>query len=227
MKNVEGLESYFHESKIWYNEKYIKPISQRSYLTCACFVNIFFIALISLAVYRALPIRTVLKYVVGFNGFAVDKQITIKSTLNQAPDPLTSIAKVLLRNYVTQIEKYKYSDLKDQITFVSANSSKYVFNQYYNFISIDNKLSPVIRFQDQAVRSIKVLSVDISPELVATIKFRSIAKDFNNAVIEKMLWQANVFFKIDPIVMGLANGTKFNFLVTDYKVKLLKNEGAY
>jgi type IV secretory pathway component VirB8 len=190
-------------------------------------VNIFFIALISLAVYRALPIRTVLKYAVGFNGFAADKQITIKSTLNQAPDPLTSIAKVLLKNYVTQIEKYKYSDLKDQITFVNANSSRYVFNQYYNFIGIDNKLSPVIRFQDQAVRSIKVLSVDVSPDLVATIKFRSTAKDFNNAVIENMLWQANVFFKIDPIVMGLANGTKFNFLVTDYKVKLLKNEGAY
>ena len=138
MNNIEGLENYFYQSKIWYNEKYIKPISQRSYISCACLASIFLVILIFAVIYKTFPIRIVLKYAVKFDSSTVDKQMTIKSTLNEDLDPLKSIAKVLLKNYIIQVERYNYSHLKNQLIFVNSNSSKYVFNQYYNFINIDN-----------------------------------------------------------------------------------------
>jgi type IV secretion system protein VirB8 len=174
--------------------------------------------------YKLFPAEKVLTYAVGFNNPETTKGIKIVPANYMAGSPLTSIAKIVVENYVINRERYKYADLKDQIVFVNSNSTKSIFNQYYNFINIDNPLSPVLRYQDQITREITPLISIFKSDTAVDVQFRSIARNSSDKIIEQMLWQASLEFKVDPIVLNQPTGTKFNFLVTNYKIKLLKNE---
>ncbi len=224
MMNInDSLEVYFNECRIWYCEKYLQPLSQRSYIICIG--TIMFLLLLGSVntIYKLFPITDVLKYAVILDDASSDMQITITKADTYKQHPLKSISQILVENYVIQREEYDYNDLKKQLSFIKTNSSTEIFNQYYNFISINNYLSPVLRYQDQLTRSVEIVSTDFNFNDTKII-FRSIARDQNNKIQEQILWQANIAFQTDPIKLGQQTGTKFNFIVTSYKLKLLKNE---
>ena len=226
MQDPDSLKDYFSRSKIWYNEKYIKPINERSYVILAGIVAVFFAIITMIVTYQTMPVVIVSEYAIAFDSSKIDKQTTVKPADYISSNPQISIAQILLKNYVIQIEQYKYSELKNQLLFAYSTSSKSVFNQYYNFLNINNPLSPVFRLQDQATRSVEILSTNFDSDSSVVMKFRSISRDISKKIIEQMLWQANISFQIDRVVLGLPDGAKFNFLVTQYKVKLLNNESS-
>ena len=223
MQQPQDLEKYFENSKAWYQQKYLNPLSHRSYAFCVAVVFLFLVIVMIFQAYQLFPIETELKYAVTFKGSASDKKISINFDRKHNENPLYSIAQILIKNYVIQREKYNYADLEKQLLFVKTNSTKTLFNQYYGLISINNPLSPVLRYQDQLTRSIEIL--DINFDLAqADVKFRSIARDVNNKIQEQMLWSTKINFAISPIILGQATGAPFNFVVTSYELKLLKNE---
>jgi type IV secretion system protein VirB8 len=223
--NNLNLDVYFQKALIWYNQKYLLPLTHRSYTICIFLIVAILLSIVFIQTSRLFPIATTMKYAVNFNNPEVNKEISINPANRYHLDPLNSIAKILIENYVTQREKYNYSELKKQIIFVNTNSTRSVFDQYYNFIKIENQLSPVLRYQDQIKVSTKILITLFNSNSPTTVQFRTIAHDqTNNKIIEQMLWQANIDFKIDPVILNQPNGTKFNFLVTGYKVKLIKDE---
>ena len=226
MQSQEELEDYFYRSKIWYNTKYLRPLTERSYSICACLISIFLVIIIFLVIYKIFPLRVVLRYAVGFDSSTVNRQIAIKTAGSKTLSPSLAIAQSLLENYVVQVEQYDYNQLKNQLLFVQTNSTKYVFHQYYNFI-LHNNRSPFNRFGDKQKRSIEILSTNFDSNTSAKIKFRSIAKDANNKTIEQILWRSDISFRADPVIIGLPDNTKFHFLVTAYKVTLLNKEDEY
>jgi type IV secretion system protein VirB8 len=224
MNSEDNLNNYFTQAILWYNNKYLKPLNNRSFAACGLIIILLLLFALCLQIYKLFPIATTLKYAVSFDNSEVDKKIKINPANSVEGNPLNSIARVLVENYVIQREQYDYDRLKQQVIFVNTNSTKAIFNQYYSFISIDNLLSPVLRYQDQIIRKIEPLITVFNSNSTCDVQFRSVASDADNNIIEQMLWQATIEFKIDPIDLAQAPGTKFNFLVTSYKIKLLKNE---
>jgi type IV secretion system protein VirB8 len=220
------LERYFKEAKTWYNSKHLDPLVHRSYAICGLVIILLLVAANFVQINRLFPVSKTLKYAVSFDNSDVNKNIKIIPADDFASNQLNSIAKILLENYVVQRESYNYDELKKQMIFVRTNSTKSVFKQYYSFISIDNRLSPVLRYQDYINRKVEILITDISSDSIATVHFRSTAVDQDNNLVEQIIWQSVIEFQMDPITINQPQGTKYDFTVISYKVKLLQNEMA-
>ena len=95
---------------------------------------------------------------------------------------------------------------------------------FYNFMNIDNQLSPIMLYQKTFKRFINILSTTYNKDEEVVVKFESLAKNINEEIIENMVWQATIGFDIDQINLNLAINSKFNFVVTSYKLKLLENK---
>jgi type IV secretion system protein VirB8 len=219
-----NLDEYFQKALTWYNQKYLLPLTYRSYAICLFLISTFLLGIIILQILGLLPIATSLKYAVRFNDTQELKEISINSADYYASDPLRSIAKILVENYIAARESYDYFNLKKQLIFINANSTRSIFDQYYSFLKVENQLSPVLRYKDQVKVSAQVLYTLFESIDSAVVQFRTIARDGQDKVIEQILWQSDINFKIDPIDLNRANASKFNFLVTNYKIKLVKNE---
>lgn len=225
MKSQDNnLDAYFQKALVWYNQKYLLPLTHRSYAACILVISAVLLGVALVQISKQLPIITPLKYAVMFDDPDKPKDISINPADHYALDPLNSIAKILVENYVTEREKYNYSELQQQIILINAHSTRSIFDQYYDFLKVENQLSPVLRYQDQIKVICKVLYTSFSSNDSAVVQFRTIARDSQDKIIEQICWQADVNFKIDPIVLDQPDGTRFNFLVTGYRVKLIKNE---
>ena len=185
---------------------------------------IFILIVMSAQVYKLPPTHIVIDYGIVFDDSNIDRKITLTPAKGVEDSTELSIAKILLENYVIERERYNYSLLKNQIEFVKMNSSNKVFTQYYNFINIDNGLSPVLHFQDKITRSIEIIYTNCTSDYTSQVQFRSIAKDANQKILEQILWQADINFEIDPVNIKKPHGSKFNFKVTYYNIRLLNNE---
>jgi type IV secretion system protein VirB8 len=222
--DTDQLLEHFQEAKIWYQEKYLQPLLHRSVLVCVTTILIVILIIMSAQIYKLLPAHIVIDYGIVFDDSNIDRKITITPAKGVEDNIELSIAKILLENYVIEREKYHYSSLKNQIDFVKINSSNKVFTQYYNFISINNGLSPVLHFQDKITRSIEIIYTNFTSDYSAQVQFRSVAKDANQKIVEQTLWQTDINFEIDQVDIKKANGSKFNFKITHYNIKLLNNE---
>ena len=222
--DTDKLFRYFKAAKIWYQEKYLQPLYHRSVLICVTTVLVFLFIIIAAQIYKLLPTHIVLDYSIVFDDSNIDRNIMLTPATSVSGNIELSIAKILLENYVIEREKYDYSLLQNQIEFVKINSSNKVFTQYYNFISIDNGLSPVLHFQDKITRSIEIIYTNFTSDYSSQVQFRSVAKDANHKVLEQILWQANINFEIDQVDIKKPTGSKFHFKVTSYNIKLLNNE---
>jgi type IV secretion system protein VirB8 len=130
----------------------------------------------------------------------------------------------MVRNYVMQRERYNYDLLKKQFTFIKNNSTRIVFRRFFNFMNIDNPSSPVMQYQKSANRNIKILSADYTDDNNAIVTFHSEARGATGNVLEDTVWQATISYEIDKIDPYLPSGSRFNFTVTDYQLKLIEDK---
>ncbi|UZW39052.1 VirB8 family type IV secretion system protein [Rickettsia conorii] len=213
---------YFIDARKWYNFKYILPLSHRSLLLLICTIFTLLLTLICININILLPINKKVSYLIK-NDTA--KQATVTNTKHSTlTNPYISIANIMLQNYVKQREEYNYDILKEQFTFIKNASTSIVYMQFANFMNIDNPLSPVIRYQKLYRRSINILSINNINYNEAVVTFESLAKNSTDAILENMVWEARIGFIMDSISTNTSPDMPFNFTVTSYKLKLLRNK---
>jgi type IV secretion system protein VirB8 len=221
---VENGE-YFTEARKWYKMKYITPLSYRSMSWCATALFIFLVLVLVININNLLPLERRLQYAIDVDG-AIEKNARIIKADGINNTPLHSVLDVILRDYVKAREQYDYDNIANQLDYVKNTSTRIVFKQYYNYLSIDNADSPVLRYQRDARRTIKVTDVKFIDDNTATINFTSEGKDMTGAIFENMSWTALVDFESDKINLDLGTGAPFNFVVTEYKLKLIGDRNA-
>ncbi|WP_016770015.1 VirB8 family type IV secretion system protein [Rickettsia sibirica] len=213
---------YFIDARKWYNFKYILPLSHRSLLLLICTIFTLLLTLICININILLPINKKVNYLIKDDA---EKQAAITNTKHSTlVKPYISIANIMLQNYVNQREEYNYDILKEQFTFIKNASTSIVYMQFANFMNIDNPLSPVIRYQKLYRRSINILSIKNINDNEAIVTFESLAKNSTDAILENMVWEARIGFIMDSISTNTSPNMPFNFTVTSYKLKLLRNK---
>ncbi|AXU06338.1 VirB8 family type IV secretion system protein [Rickettsia japonica] len=213
---------YFIDARKWYNFKYILPLSHRSLLLLICTIFTLLLTLICININILLPINKKVSYLIKDDAA---KQAAVTNTKHSTlTNPYISIANIMLQNYVKQREEYNYDILKEQFTFIKNASTSIVYMQFANFMNIDNPLSPVIRYQKLYRRSINILSINNINDNEAVVTFESLAKNSTDAILENMVWEARIGFIMDSISTNTSPDMPFNFTVTSYKLKLLRNK---
>ncbi|WP_064428999.1 virB8 family protein [Rickettsia sp. Tenjiku01] len=213
---------YFIDARKWYNFKYILPLSHRSLLLLICTIFTLLLTLICININILLPINKKVNYLIKDDA---EQQAAVTNTKHSTlANPYISIANIMLQNYVKQREEYNYDILKEQFTFIKNASTSIVYMQFANFMNIDNPLSPVIRYQKLYRRSINILSINNINNNEAVVTFESLAKNSTDAILENMVWEAKIGFIMDSISTNTSPDMPFNFTVTSYKLKLLRNK---
>ena len=213
---------YFVDARKWYNFKYILPLSHRSLLLLICTIFTLLLTLICININVLLPINGKVSYLIKGDA---EKQATVTNIKHSTlANPYTFVANIMLQNYVKQREEYNYDTLKEQFTFIKNASTSIVYMQFANFMSIDHPLSPVIRYQKLYRRSIDILSVNNMNDNEAVVTFESLAKNGTGEILENMVWEAKIGFIMDSISTSTSPDMVFNFTVTSYKLKLLRNK---
>lgn len=215
---------YFIDARKWYNLKYLYPVTQRTILFIFCCILLIPLFTTALNINSLLPLVKQIRYSISSNnsGFVGGANVIHANQIKN--DPLASIATLMITDYITKREEYDYNKLKQQFSFVQNNSTRVVFRKFYNFMNIDNQLSPIMLYQKTFKRFINILSTTYNKDEEVVVKFESLAKNINEEIIENMVWQATIGFDIDQINLNLAINSKFNFVVTSYKLKLLENK---
>ena len=90
-------------------------------------------------------------------------------------------------------------------------------------MNIDNPSSPVLKYQKNTKRSAKIISTSYPGKTKAIVKFNSIVQNSAGEIAEDIVWQATIDYEIDKINPNLPSGSRFNFTVTDYQLKLIKD----
>lgn len=214
---------YFSDARKWYNHKYIHPFSERSFIfilsvvICSLFIGVV------LNIRALFPIENQVKYSIEADTGA-NKAAQIIRANSIENDPLASITDILSRNYVIQRENYDYDKLKEQFVYVKNNSTRIVFRRFYNEMSIDNPSSPVLRYQKDIKREAFIMSSNLVSDTRIELKFNSVAKNSAGDIVENMIWLSTIDYEIDQININLPSGSRFNYTVTDYQLKLLEDK---
>lgn len=213
---------YFKDARKWYNFKYIYPLTQRSFLLIIC--TFFLAVLIGLLIniYNLYPIVNQVRYSLNATSYQSSANIMKADTFSH--DSRASIADIMIKNYLVHREMYDYDNLKLQFVFIQNNSTRIVFRKFFNFMNIDNPSSPVMRYQKYIRRSVNIVSTEYIKPDEAVITFNSIAKNAGGEIFENMVWQATINFQIDELNLDLPADSRFNFAVTNYRLKLLQDK---
>ncbi len=213
---------YFEEAQKWYNNKYLYPLFQRSIVFVLLAVLVILITVTLINVYSLLPLNKRVQYIISvdeeFNGAA--KVTNANEVLGK---PLQSIIKILAESYLIQRESYDYNNLVSQFEYIKNKSTRIIFRKFYNYMSLENYQSPVLRYQNIAKRKITIYSTVFNNDEQLSIYFNSQAKNEGEETFENMDWKADITFESDRINLEASPGSNFKFFVTDYKITLLRN----
>jgi len=213
---------YFKDARKWYNFKYIYPLSQRSFLLIIC---VFFSAILiglALNIYNLFPIVSQVRYSLNTSSYQSSANIMKADSIKH--DSRASIADIMVKNYLVHRELYDYDNLKLQFIFIQNNSTRIIFRKFFNYMNIDNPDSPVMRYQKYIRRSVNIISTEYTKPDEALITFNAIAKNTGSEIFENMIWQATINFQIDELNLDLPPDSRFNFAVTNYRLKLIKDK---
>jgi len=220
----EYLKKYFADLNVWYNDKYVKPFTHKSYIICFLVYSIVLCIAMSINIYKLFPLGHSIKYLIQLDNYHNNKKIYLVKPKSKHDDYMAFFSKYSVKNYVEQREIYDYIKLKEQILFVKAKSTPQVFNQFYSYLQVDNPNSPILRYEDQVKRFVYHLSNDMTDRNNVKMKFRSIVYDAKSNLIENLIWEAQVGFEINTNYFDNETKPTLYFVVTDYKLKLLENK---
>lgn len=211
---------YFIDARKWYSFEYVYPVVHKSMLFLFSLIFIPLLLWILVSFNTLLPVVRQVRYAIRSEAL---KSATIINANHIKNNPIASIADVMLKNYIIHRESYDYNLLRPQFLFVQNNSTRIIFRQFANFMNIDNTESPVMRYQKTLRRSVNILSVNYYHNNEAVARFVSTVKNTTNEVVENILWEAKISYEIDPISLHLPANSRFNFTVTNYKLKLIED----
>lgn len=225
LKEYVRLGHYFTDARKWYNYKYLSPIAHKAWAFYTILILIIMLAALGMNIKRLLPIKQIVSY-----GVSIDNKMTeseenasiIKMDDEDAHmTPVHFISGILLKNYLISRESYNYESLTKQFIHLKNTSTRVVFKRFYDYMNIDNPDSPVLRYQKYAKRNIVVDEIKFPSDSEAIIKFTSTARDSSNKIFENLVWEAKIGFDMGNLKTKSSTGSKFDFTVTDYTLKLL------
>jgi type IV secretion system protein VirB8 len=227
--NRKGLKeyiesgSYFKDSIEWYGDKYLSPVTHKIWAAYILMLLAVMLAALLSNIDRLLPMIQSVRYALFIqNTYGPDKNIRILTM--QADDvttPAKFIAGTLLKSYIINRESYDYDKLNTQFQRVANSSTRLIFKRFDSAMKIDNPDSPIIKYQKYAKRSVTITHIKFISDTEAIIEFNSLARDDSSNILENMKWQVDVAFEMGDVRVKRPNGSRFDFTVTDYKLKFV------
>jgi len=221
----EHIESrdYFKNAREWYNYKYLLPLTHRLWLTYAALLLVLMFLALVLNINKLLPIKQQLTYAINITPHTGEGEANarIENMRGESMHPNRFIAQNLIESYVTNRENFNYSNMKSQFQYVENTSTRLVYRRFYNYMSVNNPDSPVMRYQQYAKRTITIEDINFISDNEATVTFNSVAKDSSGAIFENLNWSASITFDMGEVGRRVPTGSPFKFTITDYNLKLL------
>ncbi len=220
--NTTRIDNYFSDALKWYQEKHLSPFFHRSCLIILLIIIIFVLMILLITIASIFPTTKQIRYVMESNNIAkrssqITKIYPIDNSLNKG------IANIFIKNFVIAYESYNYNNLKQQYAYLQNNSSRIVFRDFTNFMSIESGLSPIAKYLDKSIRKVYILKVTFLNDLEAIVEFKTIATKNTKEVIEDITWEAKLQYELDNITLNLLNKSVFHFSVTNYQIKMITN----
>lgn len=165
VKRMLESREYFVQARVWYTERYLRPLGERSFfvvITLLCALTIF----LSLVVYSSMfPLKRGVPYTILGNFETMYEDMPFIRPLRQVPgeDLNLSLSRFLLNNYVTMREKYRYDvlDIERRFARLRATTADDEFLQYQQESSPENPGSPTNKYGRNATREVAVQRVDM------------------------------------------------------------------
>ena len=230
MSIEEGLKAYitsgqyFADARKWYNYKYLSPVTHKIWAIYAILILAFMLTTLGFSINKLLPIKQTISYGISVEAGRNEAQESaeiIQMDDSSSLTPVQFVAKTLLSNYLINREGYSYDNLTKQFVNVKNASTRIVFKRFYDYMSIDNADSPVIRYQKYATRIVMINNVTFTSHNDVIMNFTSVAKDSSDKIFENLKWEAHISFNMGDMKTKLPQGSMFGFTVTDYRLKLL------
>jgi type IV secretion system protein VirB8 len=226
LKEYIDSRDYFKNARAWYNTKYLLPITHRVWISYAAMLLVLMFVALAINIEKLLPIKQKLTYAINITPSPkalgeTNARIEDMRVLNKAIMPNRFIARSLLESYVTNRESFSYGNLESQFKYVENTSTRLVYRRFYNYMSVNNPESPLMRYQQYAKRSVTINEILFNSDNEAIVEFNSIAKDSSGSIFENLNWAATVNFDMGKVGERLPNGSPFKFTVVDYSLKLL------
>jgi type IV secretory pathway component VirB8 len=220
----ERVESgvYFKYALAWYKIKYIDLISTRSLMILFVALMCLMISGITFQVYKVLPITKKLLYVAHSKESTLIQRNTNIIKAGYYKDPLLSISKILIENYVKKREQYHYSKLKEQITYIKNTSNRNVFDSFYESLDIKNPNSLLLKYQNNYVKNIVVDAIEVD-NYEALIIFKAYVDNiYDKSKRSVTQYQVQIKFDIDQVDSSMKDMSRYNFIVTNYEKEVLQ-----
>ncbi|MDF2966008.1 MAG: virB8 [Rickettsiaceae bacterium] len=213
---------YFRDAREWYHKKYVFPTFEWSALAVVVAFILLIVSGLIFNIYYLFPLKLQRQYISYVKSDGTDK-IPMIIKANSQPNELQSILALLIKNYVLQREKYNYEEIKQQLLFVKNNSTRLLFKEFYESLSLSNANSLILKFKKDARRNAKPISVRFLNNNTVLVTFEAKAEGNKGEIIEDAIWESTISFESDKIDPQAAPGTRFGFIVTDYKARQVKN----
>ncbi len=225
LKEYVESQAYFRDARNWYNLKYLAPLSHKVWLVYATLLLVIVMGALAVNIYKLLPVKQELIYAISVSTRGENNaRIVSMDAVGEKNSPQRFIAKNLLEDYVANRENYNYDNLEGQFNRVHNDSTRLVFKRFYNYMSINNPDSPIMRYQKYAKRKIAITDIKFISDNAAIVHFHSTAKDDNNSIFENLNWEARVSFEMGDVGKRKPTGSPFDFTVIDYSLKLLEDQ---
>ncbi len=227
MRQLVESGEYFKQSREWYNEIYIVPLSIKYfYLIYNIFLGIIFVASI-LTPYSLLPMsRSIMYNILVRDG--PDFSATISGNVHNGDDSQNYkiVSSAFISMFIDAVEGYKYESLQTKLRFIKNNATKLIFNKYYDSLSLDNPNSPILKYQKTDTKNITISSIEHISTKEAVVHFVSQTSKNTGIVYETQNYRANITFDMDEIMPKTQEDDRFFFAVTSYNTTLLGKKDA-
>lgn len=222
-------QSYFEDARIWYFEKYVLPISERSFTILLAIFCIAMATMVGLNIRFMISVPQRIPFILY-----VENSLTQFSYLqplgNKKTPPQEAIARFLITDYIRSREEFiprkmdstHYPHLLKRI---KSSSSKTVLNEFKHYMSNMNPYSPFIRYHDNITREINIkhfqlLSNDLTTGK-AVVQFEATEKTPGKED-SRSTWEVLIHYRLPDIENVARTQAPLRFLVKYYKVKLIK-----
>ena len=212
---------YFVDSKNWYFNKYVYPSVERTFF--GVIGGCFLILVIFMAIFTTSTTSEVLE-----STYTVSMQDTIKQVarfqpLDETIKPSVALNNYMLGYYVQSREAYDFNNLDVQLVKMSNLSTLGVYNDFHNYMSINNVNSPQFTYQKDNTRTITINSINYIAQYQAQISFTASTLWVATNRTETSNWVAQVEFAVSDLEALLnAHSTQLDFVVTSYSVSAAK-----
>lgn len=228
VKRMLDSGEYFVQARIWYTERYLRPLGERSFfvvMTLLCALTIF----LSLVVYSSMfPLQRNVPYTIlgNFETMYEDRPFIRPLRVVPAEDINLSVARFLLNNYVVTREKHRYEvlDIERRFARLRSTTADDAFYKYQKETSPENPSSPTNKYGRNATREVAIQRVDMKLEKqpnTARVYYSTLLTSGTNRQINQ--WVATITFRFPKLTVDQDTNKVLQWSETTKSFKLMQN----